>query len=162
MFKLYYRGDSGAPEHYFEVWVEPENRRIIEHWGAVGDQGEAKPHRIWMLRSLDEQVEVLLRPARDAGYVEIDINDHDWLIVEYAVDGFGTEDDLDKRHALEDRLQEILGWTGLGHCDGGSIGSGTMEAACPVVDFDRAKAVIADALKGTEFENYTRIYKEEH
>ena len=34
-------------------------------------------------------------------------------------------------------LNEGLGWTGLGCCDGGSIGSGTMEACCYVVDFER-------------------------
>lgn len=34
-------------------------------------------------------------------------------------------------------LNEGLGWTGLGCCDGGGIGSGTMEACCYVVDFER-------------------------
>lgn len=42
--------------------------------------------------------------------------------------------DLKKRTRLEDHLNELLGWTGLGHCDGGSIGSGTLEACCLVVD----------------------------
>ena len=68
--------------------------------------------------------------------------------------------DLDKRHKLEDKMNEVLGWTGLGHCDGGSIGSGSMEACCFVVDFDVAKNVIEKILKGTELENYTKIYDE--
>ncbi|WP_244951636.1 hypothetical protein [Pseudoalteromonas luteoviolacea] len=57
-------------------------------------------------------------------------------------------------------MNETLGWTGLGHCDGGSIGSGTMEVCNYVVDFKVAKTVIENDLKGTEFENYTRIYDE--
>ncbi|MFT4668158.1 MAG: hypothetical protein ACI9XB_005138 [Gammaproteobacteria bacterium] len=74
---------------------------------------------------------------------------------------FGSEEDLDKRHRLENRINETLGWTGLGHTDGGSIGSGTMEVGCMVVDFDVAKKVIIEDLKNTEFENFSRIFKME-
>jgi hypothetical protein len=72
----------------------------------------------------------------------------------------GTPADLEKRHKLEDRLNETLGWTGIGHCDGGSIGSGTMEACCLVVDFEAAKRVIEADLPGTEFADFSRIYVE--
>jgi len=47
------------------------------------------------------------------------------LEVECKIEGFGTVSDLDKRHKLEGVLNELLGWTGLGHVDGSSIGSGT-------------------------------------
>ena len=94
------------------------------------------------------------------GYAEIDIDNHAILLVEYIVDGMGTENDVNKRRALQDKLQELLGWTGLGMCDGGSIGSGTMEVCCFVVDFEIAKKLIAENLKGTEFQDYSRIYEE--
>lgn len=158
MIRLHKRGPDGSITHYHEVWVEPQNRRIIEHCGRLGEQGEAKPHRVWLLRSLEEQVEALLSPARDAGYVELGEADHVWLIVEYGPDGWGNADDLEKRHALEDRLNEILGWTGLGECDGISMGSTTLEAACRVVDFALARAVITDALEGSEYGDVSRIY----
>ena len=57
-------------------------------------------------------------------------------------------------------MNETLGWTGLGHCDGGSIGSGTMEACCFVVDFDIAKRVIEKDLAGSEFADFSRIFDE--
>ena len=160
MLKLYKRDERGQITHYYEVWVEPENRRIIQHWGALGEQGEADPHRIKLLKPLEQQVEDLLRPARELGYSEVDRQEECVLLVEYTVEGFGSLDDLDKRHALEERLNEILGWTGLGYCDGGSAGSDTMEAACFVVDFDLAKTVISDALAGSEFADFSRIYRE--
>lgn len=87
-------------------------------------------------------------------------DEHFTLLIEYEVDGFGTSSDLDKRYALQGLMDETLGWTGLGHCDGGSIGSGTMEVCCFVVDFELSKKVIEKDLAGTEFENYTRIYDE--
>ena len=93
------------------------------------------------------------------GYAEFDDEKLSFLEIEYKIDGFGTEEDLDKRHRLESELDEILGWTGLGHTDGGSIGSGTMEAACLVVDFDIAKKVIEKKLRNTEFADYTRIFE---
>ena len=72
----------------------------------------------------------------------------------------GTAEDLEKRYRLEDRMSDTLGWTGLGHCDGGSIGSGTMEVCCLVVDFKTAQLVVENDLKDTEFQNYTRIFDE--
>lgn len=54
-------------------------------------------------------------------------------------------------------MNEILGWTGLGDVDGGSIGNGTMEIACRVVDFGIAKKVIEENLKNTEFSDYLKI-----
>lgn len=81
-------------------------------------------------------------------------------MIEFAVEGMGTTEDVEKRQRLDARMNETLGWTGLGHNDGGSIGSGTMESCCFVVDFEMAKAVIEEDLKDTEFSDYTRIYEE--
>ena len=75
----------------------------------------------------------------------------------YTIKGVGTKKDLSLRHALERRMDETLGWTGVGHCEGGSIGSGSMEFCCMVVDFKIAKRVIEEDLKGTKFAHYLRI-----
>ena len=94
------------------------------------------------------------------GFAPVDQEDHATLLIEYEVSGMGTTADVDKRYRLESRMNETLGWTGLGACDGGSIGSGTMEVCNFVVDFSIAKKVIEADLVDTEFANYTRIYDE--
>lgn len=94
------------------------------------------------------------------GYQPIPDEDHAILMIEYAVAGFGTSADLDKRHRLEQRMNETLGWTSLGTCDGGSIGSRSMEVCNFVVDFDLAKRVIEKDLADTEFSDFVRIYDE--
>ncbi|WP_426669329.1 hypothetical protein ACPPVU_24310 [Mucilaginibacter sp. McL0603] len=104
------------------------------------------------------QKEITIKSKEGIG--EIDIDDHYTLLIEFAVDGMGSPEDLEKRTRLQSKMNETLGWTGLGHCDGGSIGSGTMEVCCYVVDFDTAKKMIEQDLKSTEFSNYTRIYDE--
>lgn len=70
----------------------------------------------------------------------------------------GENSDLEKRHALEDRLNEVLGWTCLGSVDDGSIGSEAIEVCCYVFDFAIAKQGIETVLSGSEFANFTRIY----
>ncbi len=153
MLKLYKRADGVL--RYHEAWLNGET--IYEHWGIVGERGSTKDHRLPKGKDEEDAVLDVLRPAADAGFRPIDTEDHARLLIEYAVDGMGTGDDLDKRHALEERMGETLGWTGLGACDGGSIGSGTMEVCCFVVDFEIAKRVIETDLAGTEFSDFTRI-----
>jgi hypothetical protein len=156
MIKLYKKVNDQW--HYHEAWVG--DGEITEHWGVVGDRGSTRDHPISSGRAESAALSEVLKDAYAKGFTEVDLDDHAILLVEYAVDGFGTPQDLDKRHRLQDRLNETLGWTGLGYCDGGSIGSDTMEAACYVVDFEVAKAVVEKDLRGTEFEDFTRIYDE--
>jgi hypothetical protein len=111
-------------------------------------------------QSARETVQQEVDAAVAQGFAPIDEDDHAMLTIEYAVDGMGTPADLDKRHRLEDRMDDTLGWTGLGACDGGSIGSGTMEVCAFVVDAALARQVIEAALAGTAFSDYTRIHLE--
>jgi hypothetical protein len=157
MIRLY-RTENGRVVSYHEAWAH--NSKIIEHWGAIGERGETREHKRQRKLSENENLERLLAVPRSQGFQPIDMDDHAILLIEYAVNGFGTPDDLEKRHELEERMNETLGWTGLGHCDGGSIGSGTMEICCFVVDFEIARRVIADNLAGTRFADYSRIFDE--
>lgn len=93
--------------------------------------------------------------------IEDESDNQDILMIEYKIeDQWGTKEDLIKRHALEDRMQDTLGKYSLGFCDGGSIGGGTMEVCCCVTDYEAAKKVVEQDLQGTEFDNYARIYNE--
>lgn len=156
MLKLYRFSDS--VKEYWETWDHGDGSHTI-HWGVLGTRGQTKtvkgslfkkPEKI-IQSEIDQMVANGFRPS-----------EHEYtLLIEYSVDGMGTKEDAEKRHRLEDRMNDTLGWTGLGNCDGGSIGSGTMEVCNFVVDFETAKQVIENDLKGTEFENYTRIFDED-
>jgi hypothetical protein len=157
MLKLY-KNVAGSL-HYREAWVT--DGTIYEHWGVVGERGQTTEHAMPAEQTEEDAVLTILRPAIDNGFHPIELEDHVTLLIEYAIDGMGTSQDLSKRHALEDRMNETLGWTGLGACDGGSIGSGTMEVCCLVVDFEVAKRVIESDLLGTEFTGFSRIFDED-
>ncbi len=158
MLKLY-RREAGKVAAYREAWVH--GSRITEHWGQIGERGETREHRLNKKLSEDENLKQVLAKALAVGFQPIEVDEHARLLIEYPVAGKGTTQDLKKRHALEERMNETLGWTGLGDCDGGSIGSGTMEVCCFVVDFETAKRVIEEDLKGTKFADYSRIYDED-
>jgi hypothetical protein len=157
MIKLYKSIDGAL--HYWETWEVGDGSAII-HWGVVGEKGQSEQIDGGSSESADGKIRNLVEQRLAEGYSEVHEGDLCTLLIEYAVDGMGTTEDIDKRHRLEDRMNETLGWTGLGHCDGGSIGSGTMEVCCFVVDFGTAESVIEKDLEGTEFENFTRIYDE--
>lgn len=158
MLKLYKYIDNEL--HYWETWDNDDKSAII-HWGIIGQRGQDKKiksgffsnHRKTVQKEIDEKIA--------EGYTELDENNIIYLEIEYKIGDMITNQDLDKRHKLEDRLNELLGWMGLGHVDGGSIGSGAMETGCIVVDFDIAKRVIENDLKNTEFADYSRIYRME-
>ncbi len=158
MLKLYRL--SGTEKRYWETWDNDDETHTI-HWGLLGTRGETKTVKRTLPGKAESQIQSEIDALVRDGFHPIEVDDHRILLVEFQVNGFGTEDDLSKRHRLEDRMNETLGWTGLGHCDGGSIGSGTMEACCYVVDFELAKATVAADLLGTEFGDYTRIYDED-
>lgn len=158
MKKLYF--PKAQPEHYWEYWDSGDGSYIV-HWGMLGTEGESKTVQRRLLNSAKSEVEKLERDFVSKGYEEIAMEDHKVLLIEYAVEGFGNEDDLLKRHKLEEMMNEVLGWSGLGHCDGGSIGSGTMEVCCFVVNFETAQRVISEKLTDTDFSDYSRIYQED-
>jgi hypothetical protein len=157
MLKLY--KDVAGSLHYHEAWVT--DRTIYEHWGVVGERGQTNEHTLAAEQAEEDAVLAVLRPAIEDGFHPIDLEDHATLLIEYPIESMGTPHDLGKRHALEDRMNQTLGWTDLGVCDGGSIGSGTMEVCCFVVDFEVARGVIESDLSGTEFTGFSRIYDED-
>jgi len=144
---------------YWETW-DNDNGSHTVHWGELGTKGQSKTVKSSLFKKATDKIQLEVDKYVSEGYLPIEDEDHYVLMIEFAIDGMGTGEDVEKRHRLEDRMNETLGWTGLGACDGGSIGSGTMEVCNFVVDFEIAKAVIELDLKGTEFENYTRIYDE--
>lgn len=161
MFRLYKRDEeTGRPIAYHEVWVELKPRRIIEHWGMLGERGDTITHRIKLLQSLEKQIDAFLDPARALGFSEVEERDYAALVIEYTLGEAWEAEDDEKIRAAEDALTEILGWTGLGRCDGETLSEETLTLNCRVLDTDMAQEQIVEQLKGTEFADYSRIYEE--
>jgi hypothetical protein len=157
MIKLYRSINNEL--HYWETWDKDTGTGIV-HWGIIGLKGESKEVKSGLFKNFRSKIQKEIIEKTSNGFREIDEDDHINLLIEYKIDGMGTTADLEKRTRLQNKMDSLLGWTGLGHCDGGSIGSGTMEVCCLVVDFDIAKNLIEQSLSSFEFADYTRIYDE--
>jgi hypothetical protein len=143
MLKLYRTTESGT--EYWEAWNTATE--ITLHSGKLGDRGQNRKLPIEPGVHPSDTIKREAKPFRAAGFEPIKQSDLRCVVIQYKVDGHGTTDDLDKRVRIEDLMNECLGWTGLGHCDGGDLGSGTMNVFCYVVDSGIAQRVIADELK---------------
>jgi len=153
MLKLYKQIDNQL--HYWETW-DTDQKAAMVHWGVVGTRGQEKEVKSGLFSSFAKKVKNETAIKLKEGYAEIEDEDMAFLEIHYKIaDDNANHEELDKRHRLEDFLDEVLGWTGLGSVDGG----GFMDACCLVVDFDIAKKVIEEELKNTEFSDYTEILR---
>ena len=146
MIKLYNINDFES--RYWEAWIH--EGRIVYHEGVLGERGEKREVPIPPGQSAEAIMEREAHGPRTDGFVELDEDDLAELVIQYRVHGWGSGKDLDRRHRVEDLMKHELGWTGLGHCDGGDIGSGTLNIYCYVVDPNLAVKVAVEALRKEE------------
>jgi hypothetical protein len=148
--KFYKRRD--AQLLYREAWIDGES--VVEHVGVCGERGSVSQHPAAGPVRQREVIDAIAASAKADGFKAIPESRLVGLLVSKEISGMGTKDDLRRRHALEDFLNELTGWLGLGHCDGGSIGSGSMEAFCLVADYEIACEAIMRELASSEFSDF--------
>jgi hypothetical protein len=143
MIKLYKRDSAGI--RYWQAWKD--RHKVVIHWGAVGNRGETREIQLQHDERASEVMKRESENPRSRGYRKISDEKHASLLVQYKIQGWGSEDDLLKREKVEGILNETLGWTGNGVCDGGDIGSGTINIFCYVVEPNLAIDPIIGALR---------------
>lgn len=157
MFKLYKR-EGPAQLLYYECWAN--KLCVVEHWGSCGEEGSTVDHRVDSDAAAKRLIQEKEKDAVLRGYSSIPEGEMVYLVVEYPIEGRGSEQALERRYALEDAFNEFVGWHGLGHVDGGSIGIGTIEVALRVVDFNIAKSTIETKTSKTKLAGFSRILHE--
>lgn len=74
-------------------------------------------------------------------------DEDDHIVVQYRIEGHDGGSDHDKRVEVENILGEFLESGDLGYCDGGDIGSGTMNVFCFVKPGKNAAQAIIETLR---------------
>ncbi len=144
MLKLYKKNETNT--QYWEAW-EREGSVVI-HTGVLGDEGEVEQIELADGEDINEIIAAESLDVLSEGYAEVSSDDHGHLILQYKMKGpWAEESAVEKRHAVEDMIDQCLGWTGNGHCDGGDIGSGTVNIFSFVVDPAIAKKTILALLQ---------------
>jgi predicted DNA-binding WGR domain protein len=145
MLKLYKAGNT---PRYWEAWST--TNEVTIHWGNVGENGETREIQLRTGENPNSIIEREAKQPKSEGYRKISSSKLSRLVIQYQVDGMGSTNDLDKRIKVEELMNELLGWKGLGHCDGGDLGSGTMNVFCFVVDATKAVPQIVNTLKAND------------
>ncbi len=135
-----------SPEEtdYWEVWQDEES--LIIHGGTIGERGEWTRVQIRTGQDPNQLMSELSSGATQRGFRLVAEDDFTDVTLQYQVEGFGFVTDVERRYKIQSFLNEALGWTGNGHCDGGDIGSGTMNIFCRVFDVEKAAVTILDEL----------------
>lgn len=99
----------------------------------------------------------LAEEKANEGYDYLDEDELFELVVQYSYEEDQMESTLEKRHHVEELMNECLGWTGNGSCDGGDIGSGTANIVNFVVDVEKATQTIIEELKNNNLLDGVKI-----
>jgi len=155
IIKLYKRDAEKDVFYYWEAWNSP--KEVTVHWGIVGEEGSTNKLGLTPHETPFSIIEREAAPFRAKGYQELPDDKLSQVVIQYPIVEMGTPEDLDKRYEVEHLMNQRLGWTGLGHCDGGDIGSGTMNVFCFVVDTDKATQCITEELRAHDLLNGARV-----
>lgn len=142
MLKLYKK--EGDTLRYWEAWVH--EGKLTVHSGIVGESGEEKETPVPEDEDPDMVIAQAAEPLVDAGYDEPDPDTMVPLIVQYPLQGKGTGQDFEKRHAVEELLTNVLGWSGNGEVEGGESQPGRMNVFCHVMDAEIAARTLVEVL----------------
>lgn len=156
MCKLYKKVENEL--HYFEFWISDENELTI-HKGIVGDIGETNVITIGVGDlPLKIQMAKFESDCRQQGYDTVaNLTE---LIIQYPCDKL--IDLEEKQEEVEVLMNECLGWTGNGHCDGGDIDTKVMNIFCYVANKDIALETILETLRDNDLlENVIIAYADE-
>lgn len=136
--------------YYWEVWQN--NTSLIIHEGTVGSVGQQSQINV-QIDQQSRKMSDLARQVITKGYKIVSIDDLTDVVIQYQIDGFGAEHDLNERVQIQNLVDQCLGWTGNGHCDGGDIGSGTMNIFCYVIAVEKAIATVKEELEKHSYLN---------
>ena len=143
---------------YWEVWEH--ERAIILHYGAVGEDGISKQYKLKEGDNPEELMAELVASKRQEGFIELTKEHLRQIVIQYRVSNTHWETNLDKRHSVEELLDECLGWTGNGEVDGGEISEKVINVFCFVIDVKKALTTIIKELKKHDYLSGSLIAEE--
>lgn len=146
MIKLY----KTYPEaiKYFEVWLNDDNISLTIHTGIVGEVGETEDVIYDEKGDLPVNIamEQMVVQQKEKGYNTINLTE---LIVQYTdnIKEINSNTISYNQDNIESLLNEGLGWTGNGHCEGGDTEASVTNLFCYVADKDIAVETIVNILE---------------
>lgn len=102
MIKLY--KNIKGELHYGEAWKNDDNTATV-HWGI----GDNKKIGSGLLSNFRKIVQKEINKKIKDEYSEFSEDEQSFLEIEFKIEGFGSEKELEKGHRLEEKLDQLLG-----------------------------------------------------
>ncbi|MGI1807073.1 DUF2716 domain-containing protein [Exiguobacterium sp. TDN 0502] len=153
---------SGSNTLYQTIYTE--GRLIIQHQGIVGEWVRAedvREIRVSRFKRLGVQILLLVEEFERQGYRELNETDYTELVVQFSYEKGQEETALERRHMMEEVINDCLLHTGNGYCEGGDIGSGTTNIFYHVLDVEAAIALIFEEMKARNVQDEPKIAVQE-
>ncbi len=147
-----YRNAKGEAPRYVSAWFHEGWFHI--HRGVCGTRGELNRRAVATIAEARPLLSDVRREAVAEGYKAIGFSGMTHMAASYPAETeTGPPMSTQDRHQLEDQWTNLLGWYGLGNCDGGESGMGAHDVHFYVVNAKLAMATINSepefqALKG--------------
>ncbi|WP_130860040.1 hypothetical protein [Gracilibacillus phocaeensis] len=130
---------------YWEVWQD--GKYLVIHHGTVGDTGESEKQKVPVFQKGQKIMGKLAKEKAAEGFDYLDEDKLFQVVIQYTYEENEMEAAFDLRQSIEELMNECLGWTGNGACDGGDIGQGTVNIFNYVIDVNIAAKTIIEELK---------------
>ncbi|MGX1262723.1 hypothetical protein RKD55_000527 [Rossellomorea marisflavi] len=80
-----------------------------EHFGTVGDQGESRSFALLQGEDAEVWMEEVAEEKEAEGYADLNEDELYELVIQYSYEEDQLEEALERRHAVEDLMNECLG-----------------------------------------------------
>lgn len=153
---------NGSDTLYQTIYTE--GRLIVQHQGIVGAWVKAenvKQMRVSRFKRLGVQILRLVEKFERQGYRELNETDYTELVVQFSYEKDQEETALERRHMMEEVINDGLLHTGNGYCEGGDVGSGTTNIFYHVLDVKTAITLIFEEMKARDVQDEPKIAVQE-
>ncbi len=153
---------NGADMLYQTIYTE--GRLIVQHQGIVGEwvrEEDVREVRVSRFKRLGVQILQLIKKFERQGYRELNETDYTELVVQFSYEKDQEETVLERRHMMEEVINDGLLHTGNGYCEGGDVGSGTTNTFYHVLDVEAAIALIFEEMKARDVQDEPKIAVQE-
>ena len=144
MSRLYKRIEGTL--HYWEAWSH--QGQIVIHTGAVSSTGKTTTLPLARRKDGEATIDKLAKPQLKSGFGTIPLERHWTLTIQQDLaPEWEAKQTLDRRYAMEDGLNEVIGWIGAGILDGGDIGHDRMNVFLLVLEPQLVLPAVVDWLR---------------
>jgi hypothetical protein len=126
-----YRG-----REFWQIWSRPGV--LVSHRGVIGQRGAVTERAVSSEEAEEAIFHQAVREAEAEGYVALENITHSQVLVNYNVSTWEVEEIESFKNTAQGVIGDVLGWVGIGYCDGFTLGREGLTMWCIVVDHELA------------------------